>query len=118
MSQSLKRMLQTPRAVVGFGAAIVAVATWYAIQSHQMSGLLFVVFMLSSGIANFFGEMAQSVVPVVMVLVAVLLFLVPALRLRVTVGEHQARFTPWVALWLLVFLVALLWFGEPGQFSL
>jgi hypothetical protein len=63
MSQSLKWALQSPRLFVGGGAAIVGLAAWYAIQSGEMSGLLFVVLMLSSGITNLFGETAQEVCP-------------------------------------------------------
>jgi hypothetical protein len=117
MSPSLKWALQSRRFLTGIGAVIVGVATLYAIQSGEMSGLLFLMVLLSSGITSLFGEAAQGALTAVVVLVAVLLFLAPLFRLRATAGE-VARFRLSAGLWLLVYPVALLWFGAPGQYLL
>jgi hypothetical protein len=116
MSQLPRLTVQSPRLIVGLGAAVVAVATLLVALSGQVSALLFVVALLSAAVPRYLGQGAA--LPGV-VLVAVLLFLLPiAWRRTPTSPEQIARFNRTTCFWLLAYLVALLWFGDPSDFSL
>jgi hypothetical protein len=114
MPRLLKGAPQSSYFIVVFGAIVVAVATWLAAQSEDMSTLLFLVVLVSAGVAHYLG---QGALLSVMVLMSVLLFLVPFVWRRApSAPEHWGRFNRVTCLWLLGYLVALFWF--PSDHSL
>jgi hypothetical protein len=113
MGQLIALALRSPRLILWFGAVVVAIATWCALESGKMSLLLFGVFLLSTGIVSFLGHITNAVFLAVTALVGALLFVGPVACCRIPKTPEQAvRFSLSTCLWLLVYLVALFRFGD------
>jgi len=84
-----------------------------------MSALLFYEFWFSGWILSLFGQFSATVWFIAVALLGSLLFFAPVgLRRMPTTSERIGRFNLWTCLWLLVYLGALFWFGEPLDFAL
>lgn len=112
-------MLLSPRVVMAGGAVIVGVATWFAAQSGEVSSLLFLVFLFTAGLVRYLGQVTEDVAFVVSALFSVFLFIVPVALCKTPRSPEQiTRFNIGTCVWLLVYLTALLWPGDPAEFAL
>ena len=114
MPHTLKALLQPHRLVVLFGAALVGATAWLVLQSGKVSWLLILVVLFSGSVLPRSSRTNQTLLFAVSAIVAALLFAVFRLLQRAPNSPEQvSRFNRSTFVWLFVFLLALLWFGEP-----
>jgi len=114
MPHPLKALLQPHRLVVLFGAALVAATAWLVLQSGKVSWLLVLVVLFSGSLLPRFSRGNQNLLFAVSAFIAALFFALPRLLQRAPRSQEQAsRFNRSSCVWLVVYLLALLWFVEP-----
>jgi hypothetical protein len=113
MSELVAVAFRSRRLITWASVFIVAIAAWFAARSGEMSALLFVNWLLAGGVVHVLGQAGESFFFVTVAFTSALLFGAPiALRRVPSTAEQAILFNQSTCLWMLVYVVALFWFGD------